>query len=175
MFATLLALAVAGTGVADGGASISNFKSGLACRSMLPGSDATGWICQPTERVLVTDQGGCNYDGEDIACTWVGFEFDYVAEKAGAKLSCVLTSSQPFHAGNPKGVTAKDISKTAYELVLPNKQGRFYNPQYFGTRLQGVDEEDLIQQTTCSAAGKEVFSFKFQVHFPVAPAGVTPD
>ena len=169
----ILVLVVALLGGTSAGAKeieISNFKSGLACTRSTQVDGGSGWICQPTELILVTDQGHCVFDKQDRLCTWVGFEFDYVATKKGSKLQCSSTSSKPSLNGNPDASAATLSSVDEFEIELPDRQGHFYNPQYFVMNLQSATDEDLTMDTKCLSGDEVAFEFRFRVHFPlIAP------
>ena len=169
MFASLI-LASALAASSSGDVSISNLRSGLACTRSTPAKDRTGWICQPTELILVTDQGTCVYDGQKELCTWHGFEFDYSATKPGIKLQCVANSSEPGEFGNPEKVQAKAATSSSFELELPEAKGHIYNPQYYLFRTRPIDATDIVEETVCSHGGTVVFKVKFRFHFPTPPA-----
>jgi hypothetical protein len=139
---------------------ISNFRSGLEC-------DA-GWICQPTEDVLVTDQGTCVFNGAERPCTWVGFEFDYAGAAKGTKLQCTDDTSLPVDRGNPEGLVAQNATSETFELELPAEQGHFFNPQYFIFATRPAAEANMISTMRCSLNGKVLFEFTFNVHFPTS-------
>lgn len=149
---------------------ISNFKSGLACTRSTQVEGRDGWICQPTELILVTDQGSCVFNKQDTLCTWIGFEFDYSSTIDGAKLQCSSRSSEPGINGNPQEILDSDSSTETYEIELPGRSGHFYNPQYFVFNLQEVADEDLVTETTCTSDGETVVHFRFQLHFPLVAA-----
>jgi hypothetical protein len=149
---------------------ISNFKSGLACtHTRLEGGDPQGWVCQPTQDVLVTDQGSCVYNGQEKRCTWIGFEFDYRNASKDQKLQCVARNSEPVDSGNPGKVIGKDLRSENYEIPLPAGEGHFFNPQYFVFNVRTkADPDSVLQQTfTCSASGKVMFEAKFNLRLPV--------
>jgi hypothetical protein len=148
---------------------VSNLRSGLACTRSTPEKERTGWICQPTELILVTDQGTCVYDGQKELCTWHGFEFDYSTEKPGAKLQCVVRSSDPTDKGNPEKVQAENTTSGSFELELPKTNGHIYNPQYYLFKTRAAGDSDLIEETVCSHQGVVAFRVRFQFHFPALP------
>jgi hypothetical protein len=148
---------------------ISNLRSGLACIRSAPVKGRSGWICQPTELILVTDQGTCVYDKNTEPCTWHGFEFDYVASTPNLKLECVLRSSEPTDVGGPEGLAEVKVESSRFDLTLPEQKGHFFNPQYYLFALRSEERGDLLEETTCSHAGVIAFTVKFRFHFPTAP------
>jgi hypothetical protein len=170
MVASFVLSIALGTSPAIAEVRIENFKSGLACTRSTQVKGRSGWICQPTELVLVTDQGDCVYDGRDELCTWVGFEFDYVSTVPAIKLQCESTSSVPGNEGNFEGVHTKQATRYEWELALPEQSGHLYHPQYYVMNLQSADAEDVIHETACSHKGKELFRARFKVHFPLVPS-----
>ncbi|MGH8108497.1 MAG: hypothetical protein ACREO1_07255 [Arenimonas sp.] len=145
---------------------ITNFKSGLACTNSKLTKDGTGWICQPTIEVLVTDQGRCVYNGKTNFCTWVGYEFDFKAEKELTKIQCNTTFSKPLSLGNPENVTDEEVTSQDYELELKGKSGHFYNPQYFIFDTRPNHNLPLAVATTCKVSDKVVFQYHFNIKFP---------
>lgn len=168
MFASLI-MGAALTSVPPGELTISNLRSGLACTRSAPAKERSGWICQPTELILVTDQGNCVYDGKKELCTWHGFEFDYSASSSGMKLQCVSHTSEPADDGTPEKVKAQAASSTNFELELPDQKGHFYNPQYYLFQTRGADAPDLIEETVCSHNGAVLIRTRFRFHFPRLP------
>ena len=166
---TSLMLASALTATPSGDLSISNFRSGLACTRTAPAEDREGWICQPTELILITDQGDCVYDGRKEMCTWHGFEFDYSASRPGVKLQCVSHADVPADDGSPTGVKARAVTSSSYELELPKKSGHFFNPQYHVFQARPLDNADRVEETECSHDGVVVFKMRFHFHFPTLP------
>jgi hypothetical protein len=156
-----------------GDVKISNLRSGLACMQSSPGTGQSGWICQPTELILVTDQGSCVYDRKQEPCTWHGFEFDYSAPKPGVKLQCVANASRPMDSGTPEKVLDRNVSTHRFELELPEASGHFFNPQYYLYTLQTDDRPDPVEETACSYNGTVVFRVRFRFRFPRAPAAGT--
>ena len=150
---------------------LSNFKSGLACTRSTQVKGRNGWICQPTELILVTDQGSCVYDKKDKLCTWVGFEFDYIAPATDTKIQCESTSSVPGNEGNFDGVRVENETSYKWELTLPDKSGHYFHPQYYVMNLQAADDADIIHETACSFDGKELFRARFKVHYPLVEKG----
>lgn len=146
---------------------MSNFRSGLACTRSTQVEGRSGWICQPTELILVTDQGSCVYDKQERLCTWFGFEFDYAGKVAGAKLQCESTTSIPSNEGNFDGVRSSNASTSKWEIDLPESSGHYYHPQYFVMNLRASEDEDVVYTTTCASAGKEVLRARFQLRFPL--------
>jgi len=144
---------------------ITNFKSGLACTKAKQTETGTGWICQPTEEVLVTDQGVCVFNGSETPCTWIGFEFDYKGAQKGTKLHCVSQTSEPVDRGNPELLIAKDADSQSYELELAPGSGHFFNPQYFGFTTRPKGSEFLVNTGNCKSDGRIVFAYKFKIRF----------
>ena len=146
---------------------ISNFKSGLACTHTKLTDEGSGWICQPTEDVLVTDQGSCVFNGVTKPCTWIGFEFDYKNAKKDTKLQCVVESSEPTDHGNPGELISNDATSQNYELPLDGESGHFFNPQYFIFNVRSKSNALLVNKGSCKEDGIIVFEFKFNMHFPI--------
>ena len=148
---------------------ISNFKSGLACTNTSIRDDTAGWICHVTEDILVTDQGGCRYNGKDQLCTWIGFEFDYRGAKPGDQLECTVEQSQPTAFGNPK--EELDPGATSQEFVVPleKAEGHFYNPQYFTFTTRPPETALLLNTGRCSFEGTTVFHYTYRLRFPSLP------
>ena len=146
---------------------ISNFRSGLACTNSTQVEGRNGWICHPTELILVTDQGSCVFNKEKRLCTWYGFEFDYRSVEKGTKLHCTSTMSEPGNSGNPRGLVKKDSASDTYELELPEKEGHFYNPQYIAFNLQAAADDDFLIDTTCKNQDSIVFAYKLRLRFPL--------
>ncbi len=149
---------------------ISNFKSGLACTNTRLSKDAkAGWICQPTEDILVTDQGDCVYDGQSKFCTWMGFEFDYKGATEGTKLQCASTMSEPVDSGNPRALVGKDLRSEEFEIPLAAGSGHFFNPQYyiFNVRTKASKDASINQHTVCRTEGSKAFEYKFNIKFPL--------
>ncbi len=147
---------------------ISNFRSGLACTNSGSKTAKSGWICQPTEDVLVTDQGSCVYDGKTQSCTWVGFEFDYANAGADAKLQCLQESSAPTAFGNPEEVISQSVRSQDFEIPLKGDSGHFFNPQYFIFMTTQGGRSDLVVRGTCRSGSTVVFRYRFNVRFPSA-------
>ena len=148
---------------------ISNFRSGLACTNTSIRDDNPGWICHVTEDIFVTDQGTCRYNGEDMACTWAGFEFDYRGAKPGDKLECSIEQSQPTALGNPKEELSKEATTQDFVLPLEKIEGHFYNPQYFSFAARPLGKDFLLNKGHCSFAGKILFEYTYRVRFPTLP------
>ena len=150
-----------------GAVEISNFRSGLTCLGTAP-DGRSGWVCQPTEKVLVTDHGTCRYDREDQPCTWIGFEFDYQRAIPGAELHCVVTQSAPGVFGNPEEKSAEATTEQQFELPLESTDGHFFNPQYFLFAVRPAGSNTLDVDGRCSFEGKELFRYRYQLLFPEA-------
>lgn len=148
---------------------IDNFRSGLACTRSTLVAGRQGWICQPTELVLVTDQGSCVFDKVEKLCTWVGFEFDYEAPAPRTKIQCEATSSEPGDEGNPEGVRERNTRSTKYELELPDRSGHFFNPQFWVMNLHAANDPDVVYDTVCRYRGEELFRSRLRLRFPVDP------
>jgi hypothetical protein len=146
---------------------VANFRSGLACTETSLTKAGSGWICQPTEDVLITDQGVCVFNGAEEPCTWIGFEFDYKGAKKGNKLQCVSETSAPVDAGNPGQLIAKGTDTQPYELELTSESGHFFNPQYFVFGVRSRGRETLINTGRCMSDGQVVFEYRFNIRFPV--------
>ena len=149
MFASLLIAAALSSNPHDK-VTVANLRSGLACTSGSPSKGQDGWICQPTDLILVTDNGNCVYDGKKELCTWHGFEFDYSASRPGLKLQCTWRSDRPADDGNPEKVKAKATNSIHYELELPEKSGHLFNPQYHIFQVRPMGDADSIEDTECS-------------------------
>ena len=148
---------------------ISNFRSGLACTNTATRDDTSGWICHVTEDILVTDQGTCNYNGKDMPCTWIGFEFDYRGAKSGDKLECSVKQSEPTAFGNPKEQLSAGATKQDFSIPLEKKEGHFYNPQYFTYATSPSGKDVLFNTGRCSFSGKVLFEYKYRIRFPTLP------
>lgn len=149
---------------------ITNFRSGLACTNSAINGDTTGWICQPTEDIPITDQGRCVYADKEILCTWFGFEFDYRSRAGETKLLCKSETSIPTDSGNPKEVLEQDATSHQYQLDLKGGSGRFYNPQYFGFQVRPANDSLIVVNGSCQYDGAEVFQYRFNLRFPTMPA-----
>lgn len=167
LFLLLLALVIPRQSHAE--VEITNFRSGLACTNTRLTSDAAGWICQPTEDVLMTDQGVCIFDGVKHPCTWIGFEFDYKGARKGTKLQCVSETSAPVDEGNPERLLAKDVSSQPFELDLDSDSGHFFNPQYFVFGVRPEGGHTLVNKGYCKSNGRTIFEYRFNILFPITP------
>ena len=147
---------------------ISNFRSGLACTHTRRADDSVGWICQPTQDVLVTDQGSCVFNGVTKHCTWIGFEFDYKSANKHTKLQCVEDDSQPSDLGNPGELLEKHASTQRFALQLDGESGHFFNPQYFVFTTRPKNGALLIVKGSCAVDGIVAFEYQFNLRFPVA-------
>jgi hypothetical protein len=145
---------------------ITNFRSGLACTKTKLTEDGSGWICQPTENVLITDQGVCVFSGTEQPCTWIGFEFDYKGAQNGTKLECVSVTSVPVDEGNPEQLIAKNTDSQPYELELKPESGHFFNPQFFAFTTRPKGKETLTNMGNCKSDGHIVFEYRFNIRFP---------
>ena len=139
---------------------ITHFRSGLAC--------ASGWICQPTQEILITDQSTCVFNGKETPCTWVGFEFDYTDAPKGAKLQCVSETSVPADSGNPSKLIASDSTSENFEVELPAGNGHFFNPQYFTFVTRPADKSIVVNTAHCAFEGKILFEYRYNLHFATA-------
>jgi hypothetical protein len=148
---------------------ISNFRSGLACTHSAIEEGPNGWICQPTEEILITDQGRCNYAGEDKLCTWVGFEFDYRNAGADDKLECTVETSRPVSLGSPNQPLGKESTVQHFSIALLPGSGHFYNPQYFTFTPMAEGEPLLVNNGRCSHNDQPVFEYVYRLRFPVLP------
>ncbi len=144
------------------GLDISNFKSGLACTD----SKTFGWICHETEEIHITGQGRCTWNGEEKACTWHGFQFDYSGNTKDTIIECEYESSAMLNEGNPDEVIADNVDKGSYSFSVDGEEGHFFNPQYFIFAVQPINSSRLYSETTCSVSGKHVFSYKLTAIFP---------
>lgn len=154
MIASLAVLVSLASPTAADSVKIENFRSGLACTHTTQVAGRNGWICQQTDLVLVTDQGLCNFDGQDKRCTWFGFEFDYVAPKPGTKIQCEAATSVPSSEGNSSGIRTRHSKTSKYELELPAVAGHFFNPQYWIFNLQSAEDDDVLYETVCRHQGR---------------------
>ena len=150
-------------------AEITNFRAGLACTANSPRDDAEGWICQPTEEILVTDQGTCIYNGQEMRCTWVGFEFDYRGANDGDELQCVVESSAPMNRGNPNEELSEDSSSGSFSIPLKPGTHHLFNPQYFVFAARPAAQNLLVDKGRCMHNGKLAFEYTYRVSFPVLP------
>jgi hypothetical protein len=167
---TILSLVLAAsTAAQDDSLRVKNFRSGLACARSTLVEGSSGWICQPTELVLVTDQGSCVFNKLEKLCTWVGFDFDYVAPAPKTKIQCEANSSTPSDEGNPEGIREENATTSKYELELPEKSGHFFNPQFWVFNLHAPGDGDTTSETVCRYQGRELFRSRFRLHFPVEP------
>ncbi len=148
---------------------ISNFRSGLACTNTSAREDTVGWICHITEDIFVTDHGRCRYNGQDILCTWVGFEFDYRDARPGDPLQCTISQSAPTAFGNPKEELAASDTSSEFLLPLNEREGHFYNPQYFAFASRSTNEALLVHTGQCSFQGTPLFKYTYRLRFPVLP------
>lgn len=145
---------------------ITNFRFGLVCSHTRRTEDESGWICQPTQDIPITDQGSCIFNGEKKRCTWYGFEFAYKAAQPGAKLQCTTQASRPFTAGNPSEELGESTTHS-YELELEQRQGRFFNPQYTVFAVRSKENSDIRHTTVCRSEGAVVFEYSFTERYPV--------
>ena len=105
---------------------IDNFKSGLVCGD----PNVSAWVCHEAEKIYITGQGKCTYNGESKPCTWHGFEFDYKNHKKGDVINCIYKTTHAASIGNPKEIIGKDLTEKEFELTVPYGSGYFFNPQY---------------------------------------------
>lgn len=158
-----------GCGLLSGSAAateVTDFKAGLVCDS----GGENSWICLQTEDIQLTGQGRCVYNGDEEACTWYGFSFRYSKNKPGTELECEYERNIPASMGNPKEIVAENVSKGTYSLMLEEKEGTFFNPQYsvLALRQPGAPNDSIA--TRCSIDGKEVARFRFNIIRPEIPA-----
>lgn len=139
---------------------ISNFKSGLVCpfTAHADGSlERDGFICVETDKLFITGQSRCDFDGKLYPCSWYGFQFEYVNNtKSPQKLSCVVKSEEDRVYGNPKTQSEKSVKEYEYEIEIQIGAGRFYNPQY---SLFGGSNTSK-SQTVCSYSDKKLFELQ---------------
>jgi len=147
---------------------ITNFRSGLACTETRLSTDSAGWICHATEDVLVTDQGVCVFNGTELPCTWIGYQFDYVGASKSEKLQCESETSAPASAGNPKQLIARDANSHSYEITLDSTSGHVFNPQYFAFAVRPDGKEVLVNTGRCKSGNRIVFEYRFKLRFPTA-------
>lgn len=148
---------------------ITNFRSGLACTNGALEEGAAGWICQPTEDILMTDQGQCIYNDETIRCTWFGFEFDYKSNTDETNLRCESETSIPTDSGNPEGILERGATSHRYELKLEGRNGHFFNPQYFGFQVRPADASVIVVNGSCRSDDADIFRYRFNLRFPTTP------
>jgi len=144
---------------------ISNFKSGLACTD----GETFGWICFEGEDVHVTGQGRCVYDGENIPCTWYGYEFDYIGYSKETKIFCEVKLSEPWNLGDPQEVIKEKADNITFELELPSDNGHYFNPLYVGLSDSELGKENSVNTTVCMVNDEILFEFKSKQIFPKRP------
>jgi hypothetical protein len=151
--------------VPAGAIEIVNFKSGLACTD----GETFGWVCHETDKVYVTGQGKCTYNGEARACTWHGYEFDYKGITDETVIECKLTASYPFNFGNPNEETDINTTSTTYVLPVPVGDGHFFNPQYVALVAPEKPPYVRDETTECYAGETKLFEFNKQYVYPKNP------
>lgn len=147
---------------------IKNFRSGLVCFNPDSefGSDGQSEVCFETVDIVITGQSACVFDGQTAPCTWYGFEFEFSPALAGKRLVCVSQSDRQITYGGPRGIETNDAAKYEYLITLPQKPGRFFNPQ-FGVFSEGREHDKVIhEETVCAVEGAELFRFKFRFLHP---------
>lgn len=140
---------------------VSDLRSGLACMYSSSGEGGRGWICQQTERVLITDQGQCKSNGRLLRCTWVGVEFNYRRARLGEKLECRMTRSLISNSD-----VAEPVSSEIYSLELPSSEGRFFNPQYFVYAVLPAGQNVVRVVNKCKSGGADLFEYQLELNFP---------
>lgn len=161
--------AVSGCAAQDNQLEISNLRVGLVCA----GAGSTGGsVCSETREIPITGQGKCVYNGEEHACTWYGFEFEYRNAQPGAELACVVTSNREADFGDPGGVRQENTNRFEFELTLERASGRFFNPQYtiFNPNVSGAQ----LEETVCSLDSRELFKFQWQLLHPATTERLDP-
>lgn len=141
---------------------LSNFKSGLACTD----AKTFGWICHETEKIYVTGQGACEFDGQNKPCTWHGFQFDYTGLSDEEKIECKFESTAIVTLGNPSEVTESDINSGTYTLPIKPGEGHFFNPQYVVLTFKSSPNKE---STKCYVGEKLLFEYKNEFIYPKQP------
>ena len=144
---------------------IENFKSGLACTD----GETFGWICHEVEKIYVTGQGKCTYNGEVKPCTWHGYEFDYKGITDDTAIECKVSSSYPINLGNPNEVTDNDIQEASYVLPVPVGDGHFFNPQYAVLAVPDGPPYVRAEKTECYSGDRKLFEYSKQYIYPKNP------
>lgn len=143
---------------------IENFKFGVVCTD-----DRTfAWVCFETDEIQISGQGRCIYDGEELPCTWYGYQFDYSGAESGAILQCEISINAPTTLGNPAGVVSVDATSFAFEIELNEGEGHIYEGQYSIFSVNAAPREDV---TVCTHQGKEVFRYRARYVYPTLEAG----
>lgn len=157
-----------------GAQKITDFRSGVVCLN--PDSKIEGFgssqVCLETEDIQVTGQSICTFHEKEFPCTWHGFEFNFSNALAGAKLKCVLTSDVSASYGGPNRVDAEDVSVYEYEITLPKKSKRFFNPQYAVFRWGTGKDETATEETVCRLGDRELIRFKFRFAYPASKVSI---
>ncbi|RLA42735.1 MAG: hypothetical protein DRR42_22910 [Gammaproteobacteria bacterium] len=143
-------------------AEISNFKAGIACTD----AETFGWICHETVKVFVSGQGTCEYNKQEVPCTWHGFEFEYKDFTKDTVFECTSTSSKAADSGNPEEIVSKNTRTNTYRLDLAEGDGFFFNPQY--RVLATPENEPLVvyEHTECFLDGVKQIEFNHEFVFP---------
>lgn len=148
---------------------VQNVRSGLVC----PDPDNTKFesqfesrICFETEKILITGQGDCIYDGEPQHCTWYGYEFDYTNATSEDLVSCVITSSEGQNIGNPHEVTVPDARHYEYSYSLNPGNGHYFHPEYAVFSYSDDLGFSIEEELACSANGTELFRIKREFVYP---------
>lgn len=158
IFITLLLVFALNVNSAD----ISNFKAGIACTD----AKTFGWICHETVKVLVSGQGTCKYNKQEVPCTWHGFEFEYKDFNRDTVFECTSTSSEVANVGNPEEILAEDTTTNTYRLDIAEGDGFFFNPQYKVLAMPKNEPIILYEQTECFLDGVKQIEYNHEFVFP---------
>lgn len=147
---------------------IANFKSGRICLN--PDSKLKDFgrseVCLETDEVVIDGQSICLFRGKEAPCTWFGFEFDFTPRLAGKTLRCTINSDIAITYGGPKSITHEDSKSHVFDLVLPKKAGRFFNPQYAVFRSGLRSHKIYEEETSCEFEDEEVLRYRMRFIHP---------
>lgn len=146
---------------------VSGLRSGPVCNAGAGkvGRAPSDSIC-PSRSVLMRGKDTCVFDGNEIPCTWWGFEFDYRNAVVGVPLVCVWVRSLPGTEGNYEGVRSSNATTDTIAIHFPADSGHLFHPGFDGIPPQLPPTLIPVHVTfDCSYQGRPVFAVALRLIF----------
>lgn len=146
---------------------ISGFRSGRVCHAGAGevGRAPSDSICA-SRSVLTRGKDTYIYDGNEIPCTWWGFEFDYRNAVPSVPMTCLWERSVPSDEGNYQGVRSRNISVDTITISFPADSGHLFHPGFDGVpRDLNVRFAEVRLTIACAYRERPLFTAAYRLVF----------
>lgn len=150
---------------------VRRLRSGPVCEagSAEVGRAPSDRIC-PGRDVHVRGLDTCVFDGEEVRCTWWGFEFDYANADPGEPLTCVWTRSRSIDEGNWEDVRKRGVAADTVQFAFESESGHLFFPGFDTLPDAGFTAPWLTvdMEYDCAHRGRRAFVANYRLIFSSA-------